>query len=496
MSIVYLEEAIEATDAESETNPIGTASSSNLAYVIYTSGSTGKPKGVVVTHENVVRLFTATNDWYNFNSSDVWTLFHSYAFDFSVWELWGALLYGGRLIVVPYFVSRSPDAFHALLSQERVTVLNQTPSAFRQLMRVDETRPVGSLALRSVIFGGEALDPASLAPWFERHGDEQPQLVNMYGITETTVHVTYRPLKSVDVRNGSRRLIGLPISDLQLYVLDEHLQLVPAGVRGEMYVGGEGVARGYLNHAKLTAERFIPDLFSRRPGARLYRTGDLARRLPNDDIEYLGRLDHQIKIRGFRVELGEIETALKEHEGIQDAVVTLREDTPGDKRLVAYVVPTDKTMPARIGDFRKLLEKTLPEYMIPAAFVMIGALPLTTHGKIDTRQLPAPESSDTRLGHHFVAPQTETENALSRIWREVLGSEGVGVEDNFFALGGDSISVLQVLSRAQKVGLQISLQQFFQHQTLRSLAQELDDGKASPVTEKTREPFSLISVER
>jgi amino acid adenylation domain-containing protein len=274
-------------------------------YVIYTSGSTGTPKGVVVTHANVVRLFSATRPWFEFNDHDVWTLFHSFAFDFSVWELWGALLYRGRLVIVPHFVSRSPEAFHELLSRERVTVLNQTPSAFRQLMKADEARE-RELSLRFVIFGGEALELQSLRPWFERHGDREPQLVNMYGITETTVHVTYRPLTFADLDNIGGSRIGGAIPDESVYVLDRHLRPVPDMLPGELYVGGAGVARGYLNRPELTAERFIPDPFGREAGARLYRTGDLARRLGNGDIEYLGRADDQVKIRGFRIEPGEI----------------------------------------------------------------------------------------------------------------------------------------------------------------------------------------------
>ena len=304
-------------------------------YVIYTSGSTGTPKGVVVTHANVVRLFSATREWFNFDANDVWTLFHSYAFDFSVWELWGALLYGGRLVIVPYLVSREPGAFYQLLCKERVTVLNQTPSAFRQLMQAEHNTE--DLALRFVIFGGEALELQSLGPWFERHGDEQPLLVNMYGITETTVHVTYRPIRKNDLETASGSVIGKRIPDLQTYVLDAAQRPVPIGVAGELYVGGSGLARGYLQRPGLTAGRFVPHPWGEK-GARLYRTGDRGRYLANGEIEYLGRVDHQVKVRGFRIELGEIEAALAEHKAVQEAVVVSREDTPGDKHLVAYVV--------------------------------------------------------------------------------------------------------------------------------------------------------------
>jgi len=317
-------------------NPNVAMAPHNLAYVIYTSGSTGKPKGVLIEHQNVTRLMAATEDWYHFNASDVWSLFHSYAFDFTVWELWGALTYGGTLVVVPYWVSRSTEDFYKLLLDEKVTVLNQTPSAFAELMRVDGLRK-GTLDLRYVIFGGEALDIPSLQPWFERHGDTKPQLVNMYGITETTVHVTYRPVALADCANRSSN-IGVPIPDLQVYVLDADLQPLPTGIAGEMYVGGAGLARGYLHRADLTAERFITHPFSQRAGEKLYKTGDVARYLNNGDLEYLGRADHQVKLRGFRIELGEIETELNRHPAVEQSVVMLREDVEGDKRLTAYVV--------------------------------------------------------------------------------------------------------------------------------------------------------------
>ncbi|MCC7416299.1 MAG: amino acid adenylation domain-containing protein [Acidobacteria bacterium] len=316
------------------------------AYVIYTSGSTGQPKGVEVTHRNLARLFTRTEPWFGFGPHDVWTLFHSIAFDFSVWELWGALLYGGRLVVVPHWIARSPEAFRALLSTEGVTVLSQTPSAFRQLI-AEDARSEAPLALRQVVFGGEALDPRALQPWVERHGTAAPALVNMYGITETTVHVTWRALTMADVIEGSGSVIGRPIPDLSVYVLDERGDPAPVGVPGELWIGGAGVARGYLGRPRLTAERFAPDPFGRAPGARLYRSGDLARRLPDGDIEYLGRLDQQVKVRGFRIELEEIAAVLRQHPAVRDAVVTAVSQQD-DVRLVAYAVPDERLAgPAR-----------------------------------------------------------------------------------------------------------------------------------------------------
>ncbi|HYO99536.1 MAG TPA: amino acid adenylation domain-containing protein [Pyrinomonadaceae bacterium] len=338
--LVCLDSGWAEVEGERSGNLPATAHADNLAYVIYTSGSTGKSKGVGVSHRNVARLFSATEELFGFDNRDVWTLYHSYAFDFSVWELWGALLYGGRLVVVSYWISRSPESFHRLLADEGVTVLNQTPSAFRQLTRVDSSSAgQRALRLRYVIFGGEALELNSLRPWFERHGDANPRLVNMYGITETTVHVTYRPLGREDLNADGGSPVGVPLPDLRVYLLGRHLQPAPIGVPGQMYVGGDGVARGYLNRPALTADRFVPDPFGRDPGARLYRSGDLARRHPDGDLEYLGRIDHQVKIRGFRIELGEIESALNRHEAVRETIVLAREDTPGDKRLVAYVVP-------------------------------------------------------------------------------------------------------------------------------------------------------------
>ncbi|MBE9229036.1 non-ribosomal peptide synthase/polyketide synthase, partial [Phormidium sp. LEGE 05292] len=490
--VIYLDSEWETITQHSQSNPQNTATPSNLAYIIYTSGSTGQPKGVLVNHSNVVRLFAATNDWYGFNEQDVWTLFHSYAFDFSVWEIWGALLYGGKLVVVPYLVTRSPESFYKLLVEEKVTVLNQTPSAFRQLIPAAQTTETeGDLSLRLVIFGGEALEPKNLQPWFERYGDQIPQLVNMYGITETTVHVTYRPLSMADV-NASASVIGRAIPDLQVYVLDQHLQPVPVGVPGEMYVGGAGVTRGYLNRDELTTERFIGDRFSHHPNARLYKTGDLARYLPNGDLEYLGRIDQQVKIRGFRIELGEIEALLASHPAVRESVVVVREDSPGDKRLVAYVIPKEEQSPST-AELRRFLKDFLPDYMVPSAFVHLDALPLTANGKLDRSALKAPESARPELENAFVAPNTPEEKILVAVWADVLGVEQVGINDNFFALGGDSIRSIQVLALAKAQGLSFSLIQLFQHQTIHELLEELKTQEIEIEKLELTQPFSLIS---
>ncbi|HRC88029.1 MAG TPA: amino acid adenylation domain-containing protein, partial [Thermoanaerobaculia bacterium] len=312
--------------ASSSAEPGGPLSPEATAYVIYTSGSTGKPKGVMVSHANVVRLFEATEPWFRFGPGEVWSLFHSYAFDFSVWEIWGALLYGGRLVVVPHAVSRDPERFLDLLEQERVSFLNQTPSAFYQLLWAASARPEGAaLALAWVVFGGEALDLASLAPWFRRPLSAA-RLVNMYGITETTVHVTYRPVSAEDLGDRARSPLGVPIPDLELHLLDGLGQPVPQGIAGELWVAGAGVARGYLGRPGLTAARFSPDPFSGRPGARCYRSGDLARRLVNGELEYLGRADQQLKVRGFRIEPGEIEAVLEALSGVRQAIVLARQE--------------------------------------------------------------------------------------------------------------------------------------------------------------------------
>ncbi|HYO13129.1 MAG TPA: amino acid adenylation domain-containing protein, partial [Thermoanaerobaculia bacterium] len=478
-TLVCLDELGPKLAAESAEDLEGGATPESLAYVIYTSGSTGRPKGSLLEHRNVTRLFAATEAWFRFDERDVWTLFHSFAFDFSVWEIWGALLYGGRLVVVPYWVSRSPEAFRDLLARERVTVLNQTPSAFRQLVEADRQAAGGPLGdLRLVVFGGEALEPASLSPWFDRYGDRRPLLVNMYGITETTVHVTYRPLSREDLAEAGRSPIGVPIPDLAVHVLDRHGNLQPAGAAGEMYVAGAGLARGYLGRPELTAERFVPDPFG-APGERLYRTGDLARRLPDGGLEYLGRIDHQVKIRGFRIELGEIEAALASHPAVREAVVLAREDATGDRRLVAWVVPRGGEG-ADPSALRSFLKDLLPDYMIPAAFVDLPALPLTDHGKVDRRALPEPVAAPLAAGDaEPSAPRTPVEELVAGIWSEVLAVETVGRDDNFFDLGGHSLLATRVVSRLREtLGADVSLREVFEAPTVAELARLVEAARA------------------
>jgi amino acid adenylation domain-containing protein len=470
---------------ESQANPTSDVRLEDLAYVIYTSGSTGKPKGVQVTHRNVVRLLTATEHWYGFNQTDVWTLFHSVAFDWSVWEIWGALLYGGRLVVVPHLTSRSPGELLELLVREKVTVLSQTPSAFRMLMEADtRTVHVTPLALRVVIFGGEALDIQSLKPWLDRRGDVAPRLVNMYGITETTVVSTYRPIRRDDLAS-SRSVIGVPIPDVQIYLLDRYLQPVPVGVTGEVYVGGAGVARGYVNRPELTEERFIADPFSDTPGARLYKSGDLARFLADGEVEYLGRIDNQVKIRGFRVELGEIEAALGEHPDVEKAVVTVRGDQGGDKRIVAYVIGRPE-QPPRSAVLRQFLTERLPGYMVPAVFLSLGDLPLTNNGKIDYGALPSPDTVRSGADGALVPPRDEVERKLVRLWEKVLGVRPIGVQDNFFDLGGHSVLAVHLMAAIEQAfDHRLPLATLFQNPTVERLGELLrtqtSSGSPSPL---------------
>lgn len=442
-----------------------------LAYVIYTSGSTGKPKGVMVTHGNVARLLTATEEWFHFDERDVWTLFHSLAFDFSVWEIWGCLLHGGRLVIVPFTVSRSPEEFHELLVREQVTVLNQTPSAFYQLMNVDQARRSPELALRAVIFGGEALNFNTLRPWFETHGDKRPLLINMYGITETTVHVTYRKVTAADAADGARSLIGIPIPDMQIYLLGEDRRPVPAGEVGEICVGGAGVARGYLNRPELNAERFVPDPFSGISGARIYRSGDLARLLPDGEVEYLGRGDAQVKIQGFRIELGEIEAAIAGHARIREARVVAHTDEAGTKRLAAYYVAHENAaLPAR--ELSEYLSGKLPPWMIPSVYMPVAAFPLTAHGKVDYTALPAPTVGSAKNGEETGG--TDLEQRVAGAWRSVLGADHVGLDDNFFDIGGNSLLLVSVHAKLQSMlNKKIPVAELFAYTTVRALSQRL-----------------------
>ncbi len=444
----------------------------SLAYVIYTSGSTGQPKGVLIEHHNVVRLMRTTEAHFAFNAGDVSTLFHSCAFDFSVWEIWGALAYGGKLVIVPHWISRSTDDFYQLLFDKQVTILNQTPSAFNALMIADQQRQgQKALALRTIIFGGEALNLSALQPWFDRYGDDKPQLVNMYGITETTVHVTYKRLLRTEIAGGGS-LIGEPLADLQLILLSPALQTVPQGAIGELYVAGAGLARGYLAQPALTEQRFI--YHPRWPEQRLYRTGDLARYDIRGELVYMGRADDQLKLRGFRIEPGEIVAQMLQHPQISVAAVT---PMGKNQRLTAYIVAEQSSDSGHlISSLRRQLQHSLPDYMQPAAYMVLPVLPLTANGKLDHQALPMPDISQ-QTQHDYMAPTSLLAQQLCDIWQTVLDLPRVGVNDNFFHLGGDSIRVVQMVTAAQALGFAFSVQQVFVYQTISALSEHVCQGE-------------------
>jgi len=462
-------------DAAGEYVPEKAASPADLCYVIYTSGTTGNPKGVMVEHRNVVRLLFNDAFQFDFGAADVWTMFHSHCFDFSVWEIYGALLFGGRLIVVPRMIARDTKAYLGLLKAEGVTVLNQTPGAFYNLIREELACPDAELRLRYAIFGGEALNPGKLKAWNRKYPGVR--LINMFGITETTVHVTYKQIGEYEIQNNISN-VGRPIPTLLVYILDQYRHLVPAGVIGELYVGGEGVARGYLGRAELTNTKFIPDPYHN--GETLYRSGDLARMLDSGDIEYIGRMDNQVKIRGFRIELGEIESQLAGHSGIKENIVVARE-TGEDKRLACYYI-SEEEIPST--ELRSFLSGKLPDYMIPAWFVRLEAMPLTANGKLDRKALPAPER--WAAGNGYLAPRTREEQLLAEVWSSVLGADSIGITDDFFSVGGDSIKSIQISSRMRTAGYDLSVKDIFTSPTIRELGSRLKPittvADQSPVT--------------
>ncbi|WP_405800373.1 amino acid adenylation domain-containing protein [Streptomyces halstedii] len=432
------------------------------AYVIYTSGSTGRPKGVVVPHSAVVALLARTRADMEFGPRDVWVQFHSYSFDFAVWELWGALAHGGELLVPDYGLTRSPVDFHRLVRERGVTVLNQTPSAFHQFAEADRQAAEPVTALRRIIFGGEALDPGRLRPWTERHGTGSPELVNMYGITETTVHVTHRVLTAEDV-HGDASPIGGPIPGLTVHLLDDRLRPVPPGRVGAVHVAGDQVSLGYLGRPGLTAGRFVANPFA-GDGSRMYHTGDLARRTLDGELVFVGRADDQVQLKGFRIELGEVESALRELDGVTDAAVTVADS--GD-HLVAHVVG------AETGDLTGPLSARLPAYMVPGRVIRLDALPLTVNGKLDRRALTehaatVPEATPPSAGADSVLA------ALVGVYRETLpGVPGVDGDTDFFMAGGDSIVAITLINRARTLGLPIAPRDVFLRKTPRALADHL-----------------------
>jgi amino acid adenylation domain-containing protein len=442
--------------------PADLAGPGHLAYCLYTSGSTGQPKGVLLEHRQVTRLLINDRLPFAFGPDDVWTLFHSCCFDFSVWEMFGALLYGGRLVVVPRAVAQDPAAFLQLVARERVTVLNQTPTSFYNFAR-EALRHGPVLALRYVVFGGEALLPRHLREFARTY--PAVKLVNMYGITETTVHVTWTEVSEEDMAEN-RSNIGGPIPTTTTYLMDSQLRLVPVGVPGEICVGGEGVGRGYLRRDELTQQRFVRNPY--RPAERLYRSGDLARQQPDGRMIYLGRIDDQVQIRGFRVELGEIKTRLLEHPGVRDVEVIARPLHTDALELVAYLVPRGEVSTTELR--RHLVEK-LPDYMVPAALVLLAALPLTANGKVDRRALPEPEALPAGDGADYAAPRSPTEEKLAALYAAVLRRDRVGVDHSFFDLGGHSLLATQLVSRIRETfGLELPLRQVFEAPTVGGLA--------------------------
>jgi amino acid adenylation domain-containing protein len=438
------------------------------AYVIYTSGSTGRPKGVVVPHRNVIALIDATREEYALTGADVWTWFHSSAFDFSVWEIWGCLLTGARLVVVPYFVSREPDRFRDLLVAEKVTVLSQTPSAFAQLLEVDHTE----VGVRVVVFGGEPLDARVLLRWFDRHPESACRVVNMFGITETTVHVTEQTLTR-KLALATTRSVGRALPGWHLYVLDRYGRLLPPGVAGEICVGGSGVALGYLGQEELTAQRFVPDPFT---GGTMYRSGDLGRLRPDGRLEHLGRIDSQVKIRGFRIELDEIRSVLLEDPAVRTAAVVVRRDDPTDAataRIDAYVVLSPGADPTTI---RERAAGILPDYMLPATVSPVDTLPLTPNGKLDPTKLPPvgrPPAPGNAVPARAATATDDLTAPLTEIWSDILGVP-VGPDDDFFELGGNSLFAVRITAALRARGLPpLRLRELYRHPTIRETVASL-----------------------
>jgi amino acid adenylation domain-containing protein len=463
--VVELDAESPAWAAGPETDPgRGALLPDHLAYVIYTSGSTGRPKGVMVTHRTVGRQVTAVQAGFGLEAGDRVLQFASVAFDAAVEEIFGALLTGAALVLRTDAWLEGARGFWSRCAENWVTVAD-LPTRFWQLL-VDEPSAAIPPCVRLLAIGGEAVEPAALRAWFGGGGD-RPPLLNTYGPTETTVNATLREMADDP---ATWRSIGRPVANTRVYLLDAWGQPVPVGVAGELYIGGGQLARGYLDRPGLTAGRFVPDPFARQPGARLYRTGDLGRWLRDGSIEFLGRTDFQVKIRGFRIELGEIEARLAEHPAVRDAVVMAREDTPGDRRLVAYCVAGEDV---DVDSLREHLAGRLPPYMVPAAFVRLDAFPVTAGGKVDRRALPAPEGDALAL--RYEAPEGETEQAVADIWAEVLRVERVGRGDSFFDLGGHSLLAVQVISRVrQRLQVEVALRDLFTRSVLADFARGLE----------------------
>lgn len=456
--VIYLDRDWAKISQQSHQTPETSLQIQNLAYLIYTSGSTGKPKGVLVTHEGLVNLTEDKIRTCRVQQDSRILQFFSLSFDASIPEIVMALGSGATLYLGTPESLLPGTGLTQLLRQQAITHITIIPSALATLSHKELPD------LQMVLVGGEACSAELIEQWSKGR-----LFINAYGPTETTVNASM-----VECGNSGQKLPTLrPAANKQLYILDQNLQLVPIGVLGELHIGGIGLARGYLNRPEKTAEVFIRNPFSNQPDSRLYKTGDLACYLPDGNIKLLGRLDHQVKIRGFRIELGEIEALLSQHPEVQHCVVIVREDNPGDKRLVAYIVPTTDST-ATISDLRQFIAEQLPEYMVPAVFVILEALPLNPSGKVDRQALPAPGTTRPELESDFVAPRTPTEKALADIWAELLNLEQIGIHDNFFDLGGDSILSTRFIAKANQVGLEFTTKQLFEHQTIAELATVAD----------------------
>ncbi|MGY4689623.1 amino acid adenylation domain-containing protein [Salibacterium sp. K-3] len=458
-----------------------------VAYIIYTSGSTGSPKGVLNTHHNVKRLFESASKHMRFTEDDKWTLFHSTAFDFSVWELWGALFHGGAVYIISTELKRKPNEFFQFLSKEKITVLNQTPSAFKEISRVLDGYKTLTHDLKYIIFGGEALQFSDLQPWFKHYGDKT-KLINMYGITETTVHVTCKEIKEEDLKNNGS-LIGRPLDDLQVYILDENYQPVPIGVPGEIYVEGAGIALGYHDRFSLTAEKMVPSPFS-DTGARLYKTGDIAKYTANHDIEYVGRTDDQVKIKGHRIEPGELQQVILGYRSIENCIVLVHKNEQGENELASFVV-FKEVHGDQLKEIQKSLLSDVPRYMYPAHLYSVETIPMTSNGKVDKGSLLARcVNNDNNRGK---GPHTLIERDLVEVWKSVLKKEVINVDDNFFSLGGDSIRSLKIISEAEKKGYTFTLEDVFEYQTIEELATFLEEGGKQEEAFVRLGSFELIS---
>ncbi|MFX3681346.1 MAG: non-ribosomal peptide synthetase [bacterium] len=473
-SITLLDQVAAELNTLPASAPTVTPTPANLAYCIYTSGSTGQPKGVLVEHRQVVRLLFHDHNSFTFSADDVWTMFHSACFDFSVWEMYGPLLYGGRLVLVPSDTARDAEAFADLVISAGVTVLNQTPSAFRQFDAALNRRGYPALALREVIFGGEALAPVQLQGFAAAY--PEVALINMYGITETTVHVTYHRVTADDIAQN-RPIIGRPLPTTTTRLLDAGGKFVPIGVPAEIWVGGEGLARGYLNRPTVTADKFVADPLD--PSARLYRSGDLGALQFDGTMLHLGRIDDQVQIRGFRVELGEIQTRLLQHAAITAAELISRVDPEGQVEIVAYLVAETEFTTAAL---RQHVADALPDYMVPATFVLLDTLPLTRNGKVDRDALPDPSASPTAAGPEYSAPTTEAEIWVAATYASLLKAAApIGRNHHFFELGGHSLLAAQLISRVRaEFKIELPLKHVFTSPTVAAFAAVIDAACAQP----------------